>query len=153
MTAYASNTSVSAARSRAEIEDLVLTHGGDRFGYMSEEMQATIGFELNERAVKFTVPLPDRGKEEFWNTPGGRRQRTPEQAYKAWEQSIRQKWRALYLVIRAKIEAVESGVTTFEEEFLAHFVMPGGKTVGETIIPQMVEGKMPRLMLTSGSRR
>lgn len=53
----------------------------------------------------------------------------------AWEQGCRQRWRALALVIKAKLEAVESGITTFEEEFLAHIVMPDGMTVGNHVRP------------------
>ncbi len=43
--------------------------------------------------------------------------------------------RWLALVIKAKLEAVESGITMFEEEFLAHIVLPDGKTAGEHVIP------------------
>lgn len=38
---------------------------------------------------------------------------------------------ALALVIKAKLEAIESDISTFDDEFLAHIVMPDGKTVGE----------------------
>ena len=34
----------------------------------------------------------------------------------AWEQVCRQRWRALLLIIRAKLEALESGITTLESE-------------------------------------
>jgi hypothetical protein len=36
-------------------------------------------------------------------------------------------------VIKAKLEAVAAGITIFEDEFLAHIVLPGGQTVAETI--------------------
>ena len=44
----------------------------------------------------------------------------------AWEQVCRQRWRALLLIIRAKLEAVASGITTLENEFLANIVLPDG---------------------------
>jgi hypothetical protein len=47
-------------------------------------------------------------------------------AYKAWKQAYHQRWRALALAIKA----VESGIATFEEEFLAHIALPNGSTVG-----------------------
>jgi hypothetical protein len=56
-----------------------------------------------------------------------------------WEQAERQKWRALLLVIKAKLECVENKIATFEEEFLAQIIMPGDKTVAEMILPQ-IEG-------------
>jgi len=66
----------------------------------------------------------------------------------------RQLWRALSLVIKAKMEACESNITDFEREFLAHIVMPDGKTVGEHVIPVMeqayLSGHTPQLLLGSG---
>jgi hypothetical protein len=45
---------------------------------------------------------------------------------------------------------VENGVTTFEEEFLAHIVMPGDRTVAQYVIPQIegayASGRMPKLL-------
>ena len=45
----------------------------------------------------------------------------------------------LALVIKAKLEAVEAGITTFDEEFLAHIVMPGGHSIGQFVIPRLEE--------------
>jgi hypothetical protein len=54
----------------------------------------------------------------------------------------RQRWRALYLVVRAKIEAVEAGLAIFEEEFLAFIVVPGlNKTIGEIMVPRLNAGE------------
>ena len=55
----------------------------------------------------------------------------------AWEQACRKRWRALLLIIRAKLEAVESGITTLESEFLANIVLPDGGTVGQWLAPQI----------------
>ena len=53
---------------------------------------------------------------------------------------MRQKWRALALVIKAKLEAVESGIAVFEDEFMAYIVLPGGEeTVGDFMRPQIAE--------------
>ena len=57
--------------------------------------------------------------------------------YKLWEQATRQCWRALALVVKAKLEAVEANIATFEEEFMAHIVMPDGKTVAEHARPMI----------------
>ena len=45
--------------------------------------------------------------------------------------------RALALTIKAKLEAVECGITIFDEEFLAHIVLPNGRTMGELYVPQI----------------
>lgn len=57
---------------------------------------------------------------------------------------------ALALVVKAKLEAVESGISTFEQEFMAHIVLPNGQTTGQWMIPQIEAayktGTMPALL-------
>ena len=63
--------------------------------------------------------------------------------------------RPLVLVIRAKLEAVEAGITTIEQEFLADMVMPGDVTVGEALLPRLDDalntGRMPDLLPGGGA--
>ena len=40
-------------------------------------------------------------------------------------------------MIKAKLEAVENSIATFEEEFLAHIVLPNDRTVADYVIPQV----------------
>lgn len=157
MSRYAERTSVSAAKSRAEIEDVLLRYGAAGFGYMTQGDRAMVEFATEDRRVRFVVLLPDPQDEQFRMTPARRRVRTPEQRHAAWEQACRQRWRALALVVKAKLEAVETGITTFEEEFLAHIVMPDGRTVGEHALPAVDEayrlGEVrPLLALPGGDR-
>jgi hypothetical protein len=154
---YAEGTEVSVSRSKAEIEELLMRYGADQFvsGWESPEAgegaRAVIGFRAEGRNVRFELPLPRRDDQAFSRTPTGRQRKNPEDAQRAWEQAQRQRWRALALVVKAKLEAVETGITTFEEEFLAHIVIPGsGKTIGEWIRPQVeaayVHGKAIKLL-------
>lgn len=135
MTRYAATTDVSVERSRAEIEKLITRYGATATAFMTEPKRALIMFEAQERRVVFELPLPDVADEEFGLTPTGRDKRNPQARYTAWEQACRQRWRALALVIKAKLEAVASGITTFEDEFLAHIIMPDGMTVGSHVKP------------------
>lgn len=145
---YAESTSVSADRSRAEIEKTLSRYGATSFIYGWEDERAMVQFRAHERYVRFVLPLPDR--EQFAVTPTRRNRRSPAQIEASFDQAVRQRWRALSLVVKAKLEAVESGITTFEDEFLAHTVLPDGMTVGQWISPQVSEayelGKMPRLL-------
>lgn len=77
--------------------------------------------------------MPDKTDPRFQMTPGGRRRRSAEQMLAEYEKATRQRWRALALVIKAKLEAVASGITEFEQEFLAHIVLPDGRTVRGTV--------------------
>ncbi len=156
MPTYAAETEVTPERSRAEIERTLQRYGATGFLYGWKGEQAVLGFEMNGRQLRFTMALPDCQAREFRITPTGR-QRASNAAQEAWEQASRQRWRALALVIKAKLEAVESGIATFEEEFLAHIVLPSGQTVGQWMIPQVEQayltGQMPALLpqLTAGN--
>lgn len=151
MSRYAESTSVPADRSRAEIEKTLTRYGADQFLYGWDAECAVIRFRMNKRHVAFRLPLPDKDDPEIARTPGGRRQRSGEALLAAWEQAQRQRWRALALVVKAKLEAVESGITSFEDEFMAHIILPSGETVGQWMGPQIEEsyrsGVMPTTLL------
>lgn len=147
MAKYAAETSVSSDRSRAELEKTLARYGAEGFFYGWRQTNALVAFEMHDRRIQFKLPMPE--KREFSRTPTGRI-RTIKQSEEAYEQAIRQKWRALLLVVKAKLEAVESGITTFEEEFLAHIVLPNGQTYGDFAIPQVAlayrSGTMPPML-------
>ncbi|MBS1562339.1 MAG: hypothetical protein JSS89_12100 [Bacteroidetes bacterium] len=138
-TRYAADTSVSVEKSRSEIERLLLKYGASSFMYAWGEESAMIMFKKSGRTIKFVLPLPNKDADEFWLTTARRNPRTPAQAYESWEQACRQRWRALCLVIKAKLEAVETGITTFEQEFLPHMLTATGQTVAEQLIPRLGE--------------
>ena len=154
---YAEATTVSVERSKAEIERTLERYGADQFlsGWDAGKSTAMIGFTMLGRQVRFFIELPDKADDEFQLTETGRA-RAETSALKAWEQACRQRWRALALVIKAKLEAVESGITVFEDEFLAHIVLPNGSTVGDWARPQIEQAyetlEMPSLLpsLTAG---
>jgi len=128
---YAETTSVSSGQSRLDIETILTKHGASAFGYATQDGRAEIMFDMRGRRIRFAVPLPDRRDPAFVLTPAKRQRRTAAAAAEAYEQAIRQRWRALHLVIRAKIEAVEAGITTFDDEFMAHIQLPSGERFGD----------------------
>lgn len=135
--AYAEKTSVSVTKTKADIEDLICRAGAEQFVSGFKDNIAVIGFSLAKRQIRFMLPLPDKADKQFWYTPERRNKRTEQQAHAAWEQACRSRWRALYLIIKAKLEAVESGISTVEREFLYDIVLVDGRTVGEFIAPQL----------------
>jgi hypothetical protein len=128
MTEYASRTKVPADRTRLEIEALMRKRGADQFMSGQDNDQAVLAFRLNGRHLRFTLPL---GKG-------------------LTEQRIRSRWRALLLVIKAKLEAIDIGILTVEDAFLADIVLPDRQTVAEVMRPQIAaayaSGKMPPLL-------
>lgn len=118
--AYAQDTSVPVEKSQREIEQLLTRAGAKRFGRGYEEGRAVIYCELAERRITFELELPTA---EDLATPRQRNHgkgATEEQV----AQAHRARWRALALTIKAKFVAVESGIETFEEAFLAQIVVP-----------------------------
>ncbi|MGV3580037.1 hypothetical protein [Brevundimonas sp.] len=151
MARYAADTSVSQDRSRSEIEATLKRYGATSFMYATGEDAAMVMFHIAERRVKFVLQMPNPNDRQFTHTPAKNMRRSPAEATKAWEQAGRQRWRALALVIKAKLEAVASGITTIEDEFMAHMVLPDGQTVGQFMKPQLAlayeTGAMPTSVL------
>lgn len=137
---FAADTKVPASRSRAEIEQLLTRYGATRFASGWDDLGASIMFDAHGRRVRFHLPIPSPSDPRFEKDGRGHR-RTPVERKGAQEQEERRLWRALALVIKAKLEAVQSGIVSFESEFAVHIVLPGrgGTTVGEWLLPQIAE--------------
>jgi hypothetical protein len=150
MSRYAQNTSVPIDRSRAEVERVLARYGATGFGYSWERREvpivpvpvyepkielrefATLVFHVRDRRVRLDIPMPS--------------EREAGSTQKA-EAAARQRWRAVVLVIKAKLEAVESGISTLDAEFLANIITDDGRTIGEAIIPRLSEAvKAGRLL-------
>ena len=156
---YAQNTSVSVEKSEGEIKNLLIRYGANQFASAWAANKAMIRFRAQNRLIQFVLPLPDPKEDQFvYCTRKGvvqkDRPRDESWAHELWEQACRQRWRALALAIKAKLEAVESGIATFEEEFYAHIVMPGGKTLFELTKKNVAlayeSGKTPTLLEFKG---
>lgn len=150
---YAASTSVPEGRSREEIERTLSRYGVRAFGYAAAEGRAMIEFATDTRRVRFVLGLPSPDELRFTRTPTGR-PRAKEAAATEHAQAVRQVWRALALVVKAKLEAVAAGIVDFETEFLAHTVLPSGRTVAEELTPQIeaayTEGRVDPLQIESG---
>jgi hypothetical protein len=139
MAKYASNTTVSADRSKAEIERTLIRYGVDEFFYGRSASGAGIGFTFKGRTIKLNVPMPSRN--DYRDNKAGEDD---------WNRERRRLWRVLLLSIKADLEAIDSGLKTFEDVYLAYTCLPNGSTVGQEIqekIDVMVTGgQMPKLL-------
>lgn len=150
---FAAGTDVPAEKTRAEIEALVTGRGADAYAFAVDGPKASIRFRLEGRLLRFDLPLPVLEDEAFQKVrrgAAGIQPRTPAGARNAWQKATRERWRALLLCIKAKFIAIEGGIVTFDEEFLAHVVLPDGRTVGEIAAEQLrltyPAGEQPRLL-------
>lgn len=133
MAEYASRTKVPAGKTRMDIEALMRRRGADQFFSGGDAERALLAFRINGRHVRFVLPLD-----------GARS-----------EQQVRSRWRALFLVIKAKMEAIDIGIMTIEDAFLGDTVLPNSQTVAEVMRPQIESaydtGSMPPLLPYYGS--
>lgn len=151
MPTYAESTTVSVSRSWDEIERTLERYGATSFIRGWDQQRAFLAFVMNSKQVRLFVPLPD--KAQFTKTPAGKTRTSQQAIHEAYEQACRQRMRALALVVKAKLEAVQAGISTFEEEFLSHIVLPSGETVSQWFLPNLemayAKGEMPPLLPSS----
>jgi hypothetical protein len=125
---YAKRTKVPAERTRHEIEELMRKRGADQFFSASDARRVWLAFRINGRHIRFTLPMPEGPSPQL----------------------VRSRWRALLLVVKAKLEAVDICITTLEEAFIGETVLPNKQTVAEYMAPQLettyASGKMPPLL-------
>ncbi len=135
---FAENTSVSVEKSRIELERMLLQAGATAHGVSSDNVAgiAWVTFRLDNRHVKLTLPLPKL--ESFKKAPRNvRRAWTTDRQREAWEQACRSSWRALVLLVKAKLEAIARGISTIEREFLADIFLADGRTVHEALVADL----------------
>lgn len=153
MSMYASATSVSVAKSKADIESLVGRYGASQFMSGWSGDRAAIGFVFANRQIKFELRLPERGDREFTHTDKGRLRKNPAAVEAAWEQACRTRWRALLLVIKGEARGGRGGHLDGRGGVhgLDGGAGHGGKTLGQRLLPQVAEaitsGKTPLLSL------
>ena len=132
---YAARTEVSSSQSQAEVKEMLKRAGSDRISVYEDREQSSVAFSMHERFYRITVPM----KAKVANPA----------------QEERVSWRLVVLMVKAKLEAVAQGATTFEREFLADMLMPDGRTVYETTREPLrlayESGKMPTSLLLPGN--
>ena len=130
---YAVDTKVPVGQTRNEIEIALTRFGARSFAFATQPSGATVLFEFQDRRVRFDLPLSSDVTEA------------------KTAKLHRERWRALFLSIKAKLVSVDTGIETFEEAFLAHVVLADGSTVGQAVAPgiesQYKTGKMSPLLL------
>ncbi len=143
MSLYASTTQVSADKSKAEIERILMRYGASGFAYANEPGRAMVMFHAEGRRIRFVLPLPLIAEFRYDKDAKGRditwRERPKARQESTHQQAIRTKWRCLVLAIKSKLECVESGIETFEQAFLANILLANNETVGQAVIPRLAE--------------
>jgi hypothetical protein len=131
---YAEGTTVAVGKTKDEIDRLLARVGAAQTVMGSDRpgKRVLLGFSLGGRQYRLSA-----------TTDRSQRQRDPEQLE-------REAWRALLLIVKAKLEIATSGHSTIEQEFLANVVLPNGSTVADDVLPKIQaayeSGRMPLLL-------
>ena len=106
-------------------------------------------FRLKGRWIRLWFPGPDRQARAITHTETGK-VRTKEDADNAYRKEVWSRWRELVLLTKAKLVAIQRGISDVETEFLSSVVLPNGTTFGEWAQPQIAaayaQGEMPPLL-------
>lgn len=135
---YAADTDVPVTRSQQQIEAMLRQRGCEGYATAWSKQGNRIEFLWKGRQIRFILPPVD---ETQFATDRQGRLRSAAHQQNAIAQADRVRWRGLFLVIKAKLEAVDAGISIFEEEFLAFIVDPKtGRTVGDVLVPRIIAG-------------
>jgi hypothetical protein len=159
---FAADTAVPVERSQAEARAILNAHGCTKFALADEgdrsAIQAVLVKDGCAVSLRFVIGLPAKTDKAIATYKRGSwtHNRTPSAVDAAHAQECRRRWRCLVLLLKAKFAAVDSGIVLFQDEFLAHLVLPSGETVGtwagREIAPAIAAGRMPTtLMLGTGA--
>lgn len=117
---YAYGTQVPVAKSKSDIEAVLKRYGATAFMYGADSTgRAQIMFEAKGRRVRFELPSPKltEPRAKFSET--------------AFTKEERRLWRSLLMAVKSKLDVVESGIASFETEFLAYTMLDNGRTFAE----------------------
>lgn len=119
---FAEGTSVPIEKTRTEIETLVRKHGAESFASAWERDRFVVIFGMRGRRLRFVVSAPDPKKYRETNK---------------WDAENRRRWRALLLILKAKLEVVSSEDADLDAEFMAYIVLPNGESIGQRLLPEL----------------
>jgi hypothetical protein len=132
---YIRGASLSCSALQAEIEQMLTGCGACHFRVVSERGKAAVAFSSGEHQFRLVLPNPAATDLPRAGVHDPLQPDSRGQGSKTALDATRHSWRELSSLIRAKLEAVSAGIVTFDEEFLAYMLMPGGGTVFQAASP------------------
>lgn len=163
---FAQGTPVPVARSREELHRVLERAGAVEIGFVTGAGgRARCAFKLKGSGllIALEVPVvdplgfePSNRDEKRWDGALKRYvHANPNRLAALVDAEMRRRWRALLLVVKAKLEAIASGISTLEGEFLAGMVLANGRLLGEELRPRLRElaesGSVPSLLPSGDS--
>ena len=130
---YAEGTKVGVDSSRGEITGILTKHGVKRMGWFGDaDSGDELQFELGGGQFRFRIEKPTAAELERRD---GHLYSYPQNV--DWESKAdaewRRRWRANVLLLKAKLEFIDSGDTTLDRELLPYRVLADGRTLEQAI--------------------
>lgn len=153
MAKYAQGTTVPVERSRDELAQLLRRYGIKRYVQEHDEDNSrhAVAFQLNDRWYRIGLePPPLEEFETYTDRYGWETRREKADAIKERDKEFRRRWRVLLLLMKAKLETVQDGTMSAEDEFLPYLALADGSTFSQSVQGQVEEyyttGKLPKLL-------
>lgn len=134
---YAHGTTTTIAESKQEIGRILTRYKAGVPIFHEEETVHHLQFSIGKRPILINLPVPPPlgPASKYYNNA----ERAKHVALRAKrDKEVQRRYRALALVLKAKLEAVESGIATVEQEFLSDLLLPNGQRVGDAVGEQLV---------------
>lgn len=136
MAKYAEYTKVPVNKSRQNIQDLLKNWGIDEFFFGTSPRGEGIGFKHEGRVYKHNIKTPEK---------------TYDMSEAKYQRAIRQRWRILYMSLKMKLEEIDDGNISFEDQFLAQMCLPNGTSVSDFMklpenIAKLEKAEMPKML-------
>lgn len=127
---------------------MLVKYGADHFSFGESRSHAEVGFVFGALAVRMRVPIRPMTEDETRAWARKRRVGMEKAVAGRHEAEGRRVWRVLYWLLKTRMEAIEAGVETFQEAFLAHLLDP---RTDQTVMEAMLErGAMKQLEVGNG---
>jgi hypothetical protein len=140
MTGAYSTTTVQVEKSQSEVRNLLTSHGATRFAFGEETdaagvRWAMVQFGHSGLMVRMRVPHKPVERNAVSSRYNRSRSKTWDQIEQEMaEQEARRIWRVIAWNLKARLVAVDEGVETFAEAFLAHLLDPEtNRTIYESL--------------------
>lgn len=125
------DTKVGVGQSQADLRKVLMRYGASEFAFRETADVAEVAFVHHALGIRIRVPI---------NPPQPNNKASR-------EREERRVWRVLHWLIKARMDAIDAGVETFEQAFLAHVVNPAS---GQTVYDELVDrGGMETLQITA----
>ena len=121
------NTTIAPEKSQADITKILRKYSIYEVQHTNQKESFSVAFkvELPEISIPLMIRIdvPYSQKDDKYDKNGYKKQRIL--------------YRSLFYYVKALLNAWDNGLKTFTEIFMPHLVLPNGRTIEQTLLPQL----------------